>query len=313
MLKLDTSCLVIEAKKTKMVKPSLANAAKLAFLVIGTAIAYIGCAALATRLILHESVAVLKEYTFLSFLEKLNGTPDGFLFYLFTTVLMILFSIGFCLLIEKRSLLSMGFTKKKFSLYYFIGYCIGAVLLAVCVVGTYVFGGTTIEKVKSIQWAGILCFFVGYCIQGLAEEVVIHGLLMMSLMNRTRPVVAIVFSSLFFTLFHFFNPGYGIWPFLNLFLFGLFEGLLMIRMDSIWGAAAMHSAWNFFQGNIFGIKVSGSVLTPTIFSVSNINGKSMVNGGSFGIEGSIITTMVFAVAIAVLIFTTGERQIHKAK
>jgi len=43
----------------------------------------------------------------------------------------------------------------------------------------------------------------------------------------------------------------------NLALYGLFAALYALREGGIWGISAQHTAWNWAQGNIFGLQVSG--------------------------------------------------------
>ena len=40
--------------------------------------------------------------------------------------------------------------------------------------------------------------------------------------------------------------------------------LYMLKTDNIWGVAALHGAWNFAQGNLVGVAVSGQDLAVAI-------------------------------------------------
>lgn len=49
--------------------------------------------------------------------------------------------------------------------------------------------------------------------------------------------------------------------------------------------------WNYFQGNVFGFAVSGT--TPHgIYNVSTIGGSNLWTGGSFGLEGGLMATLL---------------------
>ena len=88
----------------------------------------------------------------------------------------------------------------------------------------------------------------------------------------------------------------------NLFLVAVFFALYMICFDNIWGACAIHSVWNYAQGNIYGIKVSGiEVHAASVFSVTSPQESSLINGGAFGAEGGLGTTVVLLVSLALLI------------
>lgn len=67
----------------------------------------------------------------------------------------------------------------------------------------------------------------------------------------------------------------------------------------MWIIGGMHFAWNFLLGPILGIEVSG-VKLPTTVLQTILKGNSILTGGKFGIEGSMLTTLVVVVGIAFL-------------
>ena len=107
-------------------------------------------------------------------------------------------------------------------------------------------------------------------------------------------------------MLHGMNAGVGFLAFLNLTLFGIFMGLLFVRYENIWVVAAVHSIWNFLQGNVFGIQVSGSKIQPSLFTSDLIKGRELINGGSFGAEGGLAVTLVLLFAGAVLVWNMSK-------
>ena len=94
---------------------------------------------------------------------------------------------------------------------------------------------------------------------------------------------AAIFSAFFFAMLHGMNSGVDGLAMFNLFLYGLFAALLFVDCENIWIVGALHSVWNFVQGNLYGISVSGNKITSSIFtSTSAEGGASVINGGSFG-------------------------------
>ncbi len=302
MINLDSCELVVEAKKTKLIRLNRQTIAKLVLLVAGSALLYFIWGLYAIKRVLGLSLGEASGYTIKQLFLMLNMETSGFLLNLFSTIIYIVVAILFCRFIEKRSLHSMGFVSRNIGRSYFLGYVIGAVMLTACVLIAVLFGAFHIENAKDISLTVLTLFMVAYMIQGLAEEVVVHGLFMLSMMNRMKPVYALLVSSLLFSSLHIMNSEISLLAICNLFLFGLFEGLLMLRMDCIWGGAAAHSAWNFFQGNVFGLSVSGSVLTPSFFTLSINEQMPFINGNLFGIEASVITSACYSVGILILLF-----------
>ena len=96
-----------------------------------------------------------------------------------------------------------------------------------------------------------------WILQGTTEEVVARAWLLPQLASRTNLKLAVLISSLFFTLLHMGNSGLTPLSLVNLFLFGVAMSLYLLKTDTVWGVAGIHGAWNFAQGNLFGILVSG--------------------------------------------------------
>ena len=90
-------------------------------------------------------------------------------------------------------------------------------------------------------------------------------------------------------------------PMINLILFGVFMSVLVLKLNSIWMACAIHSVWNFVQGNFYGILVSGNDFGPSVFRFESTEGMELLNGGSFGMEGGIATSVVLTVSIIIVL------------
>ena len=118
--------------------------------------------------------------------------------------------------------------------------------------------------------------------------------------EKSNKIVAIVVSSSLFGLLHMFNSGFSMQSLIDLILFGVLETFYIIKTDNLWGAAGIHGAWNFAQGNIFGVLVSGSTTGSSLLQFAPGNGPDWLTGGSFGVEGSIVCTLVMLVTILTL-------------
>lgn len=154
---------------------------------------------------------------------------------------------------------------------------------------------------------GILGYLVGYLVQGMAEEVLCRGYLFVSLSRRHSVVYSAVLSALFFAMLHGANSGLTPLAVFNLFLFGIFAALLLVKCENIWVVGAFHSLWNFAQGNIYGIQVSGNSLQPAILNSSNVKGHGLINGAGFGLEGGLGVTLVLGLGIAYLVHNLNKQ------
>jgi len=222
---------------------------------------------------------------------------------LFATGITTALVIIYCRSIEGRSLTSMGLCRKGFVRQYSFGYLIGVAMMTATVVLSVLLGSATFNGLNTgVTALYILLFFAGYLIQGMSEELCFRGYFMVSCANSAHMAVAVFASSLAFALLHLANPGITALAFLNILLFGVFAAVYILRTDDLWGACAIHSAWNFFQGNIFGISVSGSGMSSSVFGTTFVSGHALISGGAFGIEGGLCTTIVLLGATALAIF-----------
>ena len=123
-----------------------------------------------------------------------------------------------------------------------------------------------------------------------------------------KTYIAVAISAVGFALAHASNPGFGVLPFINLTLYGVFAALYLIFFDNIWGISAIHSIWNFAQGNIYGISVSGSGDTESVLISTPLSSHDFLTGGKFGIEGSLITTLVLCIGTALLLYAFSKKK-----
>lgn len=220
---------------------------------------------------------------------------------LFCTVFGTLLSIVYCRFIEKRSLGSMGIRKNKAVQHYLQGMLTGLILMSAAVGLSALTGASKISAVSDIHAGIILVYFLGWLVQGMSEEFIFRGYLMNTVGGKHSAAAALAVSSVAFACAHLSNTGISLLAFANLVLFAVFAGLYMICFDDIWGACAIHSIWNFTQGNIFGISVSGTGESSSLLRTAAASSRDWLTGGDFGIEGSIFTTIVLAAASVIII------------
>ena len=243
----------------------------------------------------------MEEYQqmILDFLSSKEST----LVTLLLTGVTIIACVIFCKCIEKRSLYSMGFVKKNALLSYILGFFAGLLMLFAAYLICALTGALEFEGVNpSLDMKFFLLFLVAFIIQGASEEIFMRGFLMISAARNSSIASAVVLNSVIFAFLHYGNNGFGLVPLLNLLLFGIFASLYMLRSGSIWGVCAIHTMWNFTQGNIFGLPVSGMNLHESLFlsTVSEI--RASTNGGAFGLEGGVAVTLVLMISIMLVVF-----------
>lgn len=214
-------------------------------------------------------------------------------------------------LIWKKSLSEMGITK-RFSNFY-VGAVVGILLVVISVAAVMLTGTIKYNGVfKSIDFVMILFMLGGFIIQGAMEEFLCRGIVLCSLKKKTSLPMAIGISTAMFIIPHLSSlsegkPIYIVLGILNLILISVIFSLFTLRFNSIWATCGLHSIWNFILFNIFGLNLSGKdETTAAVFDLRSV-GENICNGGEYGIEASIITAVVLAVAAALILYLSRKK------
>ncbi|MDE2280896.1 MAG: CPBP family intramembrane metalloprotease [Xanthomonadaceae bacterium] len=136
---------------------------------------------------------------------------------------------------------------------------------------------------------------------GIAEEIMFRGVLFRATEEGLGTWAALLVSALFFGFAHAANPGATAWSSSAIAIeAGLLFGLLYHVTRSLPICMGLHAAWNFCQGTVYGIPVSG--LKADGWLVSTRTGPDWLSGGVFGAEASVVAlTLCSLCSIALLI------------
>lgn len=177
-----------------------------------------------------------------------------------------------------------------------------------------VVGSCLLGTVYAVLWGlGMARFDGGAGFDGLAvaivynlatamgEELLFRAVIFRIAEEVAGTTAAIVISAAIFGIVHAANPGATVFGVGALTLeFGVMLALAYVLTRNIWLAVGIHTAWNFTQGYVFGVEVSG-VSQPYSILKTSVSGPDLLTGGSFGPEASIVALGVSAVASAVLV------------
>lgn len=235
--------------------------------------------------------------------DKLMASTDiKNLIILYLTSISLGLAYVFAKKILKRTDLSLGLVDDRKLRSYGIGVFLGIGLIILISLVLWAFGFAEISKNNLGFDKKIFIFYIiGWMIQGFEEEFLLRSILMNQLGSRSKISLAIVGNSLIFSILHLSNSGFTPLAFINLFLIGIIFSLIFYMTDSIYISAGAHSFWNMAMANIFGIVVSGDVASPVTILNTRLKGNSLVSGGSFGLEASIVTSLVFIIVLLILI------------
>ena len=247
-------------------------------------------------------------------LKGISNTAAGFwmsLQLIFAFILVYAILWAWLKWFEKRPFWTLGYEMKDAVTQYARGFLIGALMFAGSVGILAMFGSVSFEqgdhsKQGIAAVAGVTLVLIGWVVQGGAEEVLIRGWALPVIGARYKPWIGLLVSSLIFALLHGLNPGLSAIALVNLALFGVFAGLYAMREGSMWGISALHSVWNWVQGNFFGFQVSGTNAEGGTLINLMETGADWLTGGEFGPEGGLAVTIVLVVGILIVFFWKSE-------
>lgn len=169
-------------------------------------------------------------------------------------------------------------------------------LLLVAIVITSL--GMSEHKFTQFSAHNIVQLLVLFFISAMFEQTLINGLFFTTLSKKRRPGFALVLTGALFCYLHLDNQGYSVLAAINTFLAGCLFGAIFIKTQSIWPAIAFHFCWNTTQSLLLGFNVSGNTVDSIM--KTQLSGHSLLTGGHYGPEGSILTTVVNLGLILVL-------------
>ena len=151
--------------------------------------------------------------------------------------------------------------------------------------------------VSTINWNSFLFFgfMIFFLIQSSVEEFVVRSFLLPTIANRFNVATGLISTSLIFTLLHLSNPNVTALSLTNLFLAGILLGVTFLYFKNIYFPIGLHFGWNFFQGSFYGFEVSG--LDVYSYIDSKEVGIDAISGGQFGLEGSVVATILMLMLI----------------
>ncbi len=177
------------------------------------------------------------------------------------------------------------------------GLALGAVLFSGTMLLLWLFGHYDWTGANSVT---VLSAAFSAAIAGFFEELLVRGVIYRILEESLGTRIALALSAVLFGLAHVANPNATA---IATIAVALEAGLLLAAAYSLtgrlWFATGLHCAWNFTQGGIFGLPVSGHPMTGLL--VGTVSGPTWISGGEFGVEASLIAVLVCMTATVVIL------------
>jgi CAAX protease family protein len=218
--------------------------------------------------------------------------------------------------LEGRPLGSVGFAfHPRWKNELWTGLIAGTVMMLAVAVAQSLLGIVRFSPAQGAAGRSVLAgmfLFLLFMAAAADEELVFRGYPFQRLVEVGGPVFAVIALSVLFGVAHLRNPSQTWISTLNTTLVGVLLAICYLRTRALWLPLGIHFAWNFVQGFVLGLPVSGMVFPAGILQ-AKISGPSWLSGGAYGPEGSILCLGVIAAGtvyffVSRRIFTTSEMQ-----
>jgi len=140
--------------------------------------------------------------------------------------------------------------------------------------------------------SGLLAAIIGPAIfAAVSEELIFRGILFRWIEAFGGSWAALLLTSAFFGAAHLANPNASPIAAVGIaFEAGVMLGAAYMLTRSLWLPMGLHAAWNFTQGEIYDIPVSGTPVHGLL--TARLSGPPLLTGNGFGLEASLIAITV---------------------
>jgi uncharacterized protein len=186
------------------------------------------------------------------------------------------------------------------------GLVIGTLLFAATVGALGLFG---VFRITGTEPLGVMpAPFTAAVSTGVVEELLFRGILFRIVESAIGSWLALVLSAIVFGLLHLLNAHASLQGAVAIMLeAGVLLAGAYLMTRRLWLPIGIHIGWNFTQGGVFGVAVSGTPATGVLRGV--LSGPSWLSGGIFGAEASIVAVIIGLIAAGTFL-TIAVRRRH---
>jgi len=223
----------------------------------------------------------------------------------FTTAAGITWIFSGCLDNCPLAFLGLLWTQES-SVYLLSGF--GISLLCVLVILGIGCAGGWIRVCRPALWSGprersprFFCCLSDFVLGATYEEIAMRGYVLAVLLRAGGDGVAIIGSSVVFSLFHLIkHPKMPAIFTINAFVFGILTAHARLATGALWLPIGMHIGWNVAMGPILGMPCSGRDYENGLLKCST-EGPNWVSGGLYSPDAGILGMAGLLVAVAGLL------------
>ncbi len=183
-----------------------------------------------------------------------------------------------------------------------LGVAFGCLLFVVVMMLLWAFGDYQLTGWRGLH--GLAAGFLFALLSAVVEETLFRGFLFRLTSKLLGTWGALTLTSALFGAAHAFNKGATVWSSIAIALeAGVLLGAAYAATQRLWLPIGLHLGWNFTEGSIFGMSVSGGSSQNSLIK-GTLQGPDYLSGGIFGPEASIVAVLVCLTAATILLRRT---------
>ncbi len=192
------------------------------------------------------------------------------------------------------------------------GLAVGAVTFLLAIIITVASGSISFSFNAASAGQAIattlLTTFVIFTVAAASEEALFRGYLLQTFARSDLKWFGIAMTSVLFAFAHNQNPGANPLALANTLLAGVWFAVAYFKTRDLWFPFGIHLAWNWLQGPVFGISVSGITgFAPDPLLRAEDVGPAWLTGANYGIEGGVACTVALIISLALIHYLPGFR------
>lgn len=217
-------------------------------------------------------------------------------------IIIVILSLIFWL-IEKRKITIIKIKKPLKNI--LLGIALGIIWLAAPMGILYALGFVSFISMNKVNY--LVVWILSCFINVVMQELLVRGYLYQLVKSKYNFIIALVTTTILFTLCHGGAIDVGIIPVLNVITMSIFMTLALEYSESFIFPVMLHFIWNSIGAIILG-GVSLADDYPSLMEFA-YNGNMLLTGGACKIEGSIIVLFVNIAFIILFIFLLKKKKI----
>lgn len=187
-----------------------------------------------------------------------------------------------------------------------LGCVIGTGTVAIAILIAIIGGGLSFSfniDAPSAIFKTLAVSFLVFAVAAAFEEAFFRGYILQTFSRAGLAWLAIGLTSIAFAAVHLDNPSANWISVVNTAVAGIWFGVAYLKTRDLWFAFGLHFMWNWVQGSIFGVEVSGltDIMKAPLLKETD-GGPGWLTGGDYGIEASIACTIALILSTFLIQF-----------